>query len=246
MIRLVQAELLKIRTTRLLLWLGLLIVALEVLVIALHVAQDSPESLAEPRNQRDVVSIAAISALISLILGIVASAGELAHGTIGQTLIVAPVRERVVGAKVAAASLVGAVLGVVSCAFAWGFAALLLGARSVPIHLASGTSLRVVLGTTLAAALTGAFGIGFGAFVRRQTAAIVIALVWLLVGEPLLGVAGSAVQRYGPGHVVASVVEAGNQNSELLGFGAGLAVGLVYAAAAGLLGGGSLRRADIT
>jgi ABC-2 type transport system permease protein len=244
--RLVRSELLKIRTTRLLLWLGLLVLALEVLVISLHVAQDSLSSLREPRNQRDIVSIAAISALISLILGIVASAGEFAHGTIGQTFIVAPVRERVVGAKIAAAALVGAALGLVSCAFAWGFGALLLRARSVPIHLTTGTSLRVVLGTIVAAALTGAFGIGFGALLRRQTAAIVIALVWLLVGEPLLGVAGSGVQRYGPGHVVASVVEAGNQNSELLGFGAGLAVGLVYVAAAGLLGGGSLRLADIT
>lgn len=246
MIGLVQSELLKMRTTRLLFWLWLLVVALEVLVIALHVGQDSLESLAEPRQQRDVVSIAAISALISLILGVVASAGEFAHGSIAQTLIVAPVRERVVAAKIAAASVAGALLGLASCAFAWGFGALLLQARSVPIHLLSGTSLRIVLGTTLAAALTGAFGIGFGAFLRRQTAAIVIALVWLLVGEPLLGVAGSGVQSYGPGHIVASVVEAGNQSSELLGFGAGLAVGLVYVAAAGLLGGGSLRRADIT
>jgi hypothetical protein len=101
-----------------------------------------------------------------------------------------------------------------------------------------------VLGITLAAALTGAFGIGFGSLLRRQTAAIVIALVWLLVGEPLLGLA--QVERYGPGHVVAAVVEAGNQGSDLLPFGAGLAVGLLYIAVVGLLGGGSLRRADIT
>jgi ABC-2 type transport system permease protein len=245
MTRVVGAELLKVRTTRLFLWLGLLTLALETLVIALHVAQDSLVSLGEARQQRDVVSIAAVSALISLILGIVASAGEFAHGTIGQTFLVVPARERVAAAKLIAGALAGAVLAVVACVFAWGFAALLLSARSVTLHLGSGSTVRVALGTILAAALTGAFGIGLGALLRRQTAAIVIALVWLLVGEPLLlGIAG--VERYGPGRVVASVVEAGNQGSDLLSFGSGLGVALLYVAAAGALGTLSLSRSDIT
>jgi ABC-type transport system involved in multi-copper enzyme maturation permease subunit len=244
MTRLVGAELLKVRTTRLFLWLGLLTLALEALVISLHVAQDSLSSLAEPKQQRVVVSIAAVSALISLILGVVASAGEFAHGTIGQTLLVAPVRERVAAAKLVAGALAGAALAVVACVFAWGLAAILLSARSVTLHLGSGHALRLALGTIIAAALTGAFGIGFGALLRRQTAAIVIALVWLLVGEPLLGVAGA--ERYGPGHVVATVVEAGNQGSDLLRFGAGLGVALVYVAIAGVLGAVSLARSDIT
>ena len=64
MTRLVGAELLKVRTTRLFLWLGLLTLALETLVISLHVGKDSLFSLGEPRQQRDVVSIAAVSALI--------------------------------------------------------------------------------------------------------------------------------------------------------------------------------------
>jgi ABC-2 type transport system permease protein len=244
MMRLVRAELLKLRTTRLLLWLGLLILALEVLVIALHVSQESLDSLAEPRNQRNVVSIAAISALISLILGIVSSAGEYTHGTINQTLLAAPVRERVVAAKVVAAALGGAVLGLVSYAFAWGFAVLLLSVRSVPLHLGSGSAVRLLLGTIAAAAITGALGIGFGMLLRRQTAAIVIALVWLLVGEPLLAIARA--DRYGPGHAVASVVEAGRQGSELLAFAPGLGLALAYVSLAGVLGAISLKRADIT
>jgi ABC-2 type transport system permease protein len=244
MTRLVRAELLKLRTTRVLLWLGLLILALEVLVIALHVSQDSLSSLAEPRTQRDVVSIAAVSALISLILGIVSSAGEFAHGTIGHTFLVAPVRERVVAAKLAAAVLAGGALGLLSCIFAWGFAALLVSSRSVSLHLFSGSALRLALGTTLAAAITGPLGIGFGSLLRRQTAAIVIALVWLLVGEPLLGI--TKAERYGPGHAIGSVVEAGNQGSELLSFGAGLTVALVYVVVAGVLGAGALKRTDIT
>jgi ABC-2 type transport system permease protein len=244
MIRLVGAELLKLVTTRLLLWLGLLIVGLEVLVIALHVSHDSLDSLAGARNQRDVVSIAAISALISLILGIVSAAGEYTHGTVSHTFLVAPVRERVVAAKLVAAALAGAALAVFSGAFAWVFAALLLSARSVPIHLGSGTVFRVLLGAVLAAATTGALGVGLGAAARRQTAAIVVALVWLLVGEPLLSIAG--VQQYAPGHAVAAVVEAGGQSSDVLGFWAGLAVVLGYVAVFGTLGTLAVTRSDVS
>jgi ABC-type transport system involved in multi-copper enzyme maturation permease subunit len=241
----VHAELLKLVTTRLLLWLGLLIVALELLVISLEVSQDSLESLAEPRRQRDIVSIAAVSALVSLILGIVSSAGEYAHGTISHTFLVVPVRERVVAAKLIAAAFGGAALALLSAAFAWGFGALLLAGRSVSLHLGSGGVLRVLGGTILAAAITGALGVGFGALVRRQTAAVVVALIWLLVGEPLLSIAG--IQPYAPGHAIAAVVEAGTQrSSELLGFRGGLAVALLYMAVLGALGTLLVRRADVT
>jgi hypothetical protein len=112
------------------------------------------------------------------------------------------------------------------------------------VHLASGSSVRFVPGTIAAAAISGALGIGFGALVRSQTGAIVTALIWLFVGEPLLGIAG--VEKYGPGHAIASVVEAGNQGSGFLGFGAGLAVALAYVVVAGALGTDALKRADIT
>ena len=244
MSRLVRAELLKLVTTRLLLWLGLLIVGLELLVVSIEISQDSIVSLSEPRQQRDVVAIAGISALISLILGIVSSAGEYAHGTISHTFLVAPVRERVVAAKLVAAAVCGATLGVFAGAFAVLYAALLLSARSVPLHLGSGTVVRVLLGAVAAAAITGALGVGFGALVRRQTAAIVVALVWLLVGEPLLALAG--IQPYAPGHAIASVVEAGTQGSELLGFWGGLAVALVYASTFAVAGTVLVKRTDVS
>jgi len=146
-------------------------------------------------------------------------------------------------AKLSSAALAGAFLALVSVLFAWGFAALLLSARSIPLHVTSHKTLSVGLGTVGAAAIAGVLGVGFGLLLRRQTAAIVIALVWLLVGEPLLSIAG--VQRYGPAHAIASVVEAGNQSSELLAFGAGLGVALLYAAAAATLGTIALKRTDV-
>ena len=193
MTRLVASEVLKVITTRLLLWLGLLLLGLELLVIALHVSQDSLASLAEARNQRDIVSIAAVSALIALIVGVVLAAGEFTHGTIAPTFLVAPARERVVAAKLVVGALAGAALAVAAGAFAWGLTALLLSLRSVPLHLGSGAALRVLFGTIAAAAIAGALGVGFGSITHRQTGAIVFAFVWLLVVEPLLAIAG--VQR---------------------------------------------------
>lgn len=244
MTRLVRAELLKLVTTRLLLWNGLLLLALEVLVITLNITQDSTLALASPSRQREIASIAAVSALVSLILGIVSSAGEYGHGTIAHTLLVAPVRPRVAAAKLTASALAGAALALAAGAFAWGYAALLLSARSVPVHLGSGETLRVLPATVLAAAITGAIGVGFGLLVRRQTGAIVIAFVWLLVVEPLLALAG--IQEYAPGHTIASVVEAGTQSADLLGFGAGLLLALGYAAAFAVAGAVALARTDVS
>jgi ABC-2 type transport system permease protein len=242
--RLVAAETLKLVTTRLLLWLGLLLLGLEVLVIALHISQDSLDSLAEARNQRDVVSIAAVSALIALIVGIVVSAGEYTHGTVAPTFLVAPVRERVVAAKLVVGAFAGAALAAGACAFAWVLAALLLSLRSVSLHLGSGAVLRVLLGTVLAAGIAGALGVGFGSVSRRQTGAIVFAFIWLLVVEPLLAIAG--IERFAPGHALASVVEGGTQGSDLLSFGAGLALSLAYALGFALFGALVVKGSDVT
>lgn len=244
MTRLVHAEVLKLITTRLLLWLSLLLLGLAVLVISLNVSQDSASHAAEPGAQRSIVSFAAVSALIALIVGIVASAGEYAHGTAAHTFLTTPVRERVVVAKVLAVALAGLALGLFAAVSTWALAAIWLAGRSIPIHLFSHDMLDLFLGILGASALTGAIGVGFGAVVRRQTAAVVVALVWLLVGEPLLAVAN--VQQYAPGHAIAAVVNAGHHSSELLDLGPGLAVALGYALALGVIGSVLVKRDDVT
>ena len=241
--RLLRAELLKLVTTRLLLWLGLMLLALEVLVTTLHVTQDSVSSLGEPGSQRDVLGIASVAALIALIVGVVSSAGEYGHGTISHTFLVAPVRERVVVAKVVAGALAGVALAVFAGVVAWVLAALLLSARSIPVHLGSADVMRPLFGTLLAAALAGALGVGLGFLLRRQTAAVVIVFIWLLVVEPLLAIAN--VNQYGPGHAVASVVVAGTPSGELLSFWPGLLLALAYAAGFAAVGAVAVKRTDV-
>lgn len=242
--RLVGAELLKLRTTRLLLWLGLMTLGLVTLIVSVNSGERSVEDLSKISSQRDLLTISAIAALVTLILGIVASTAEYTHGTVAHTFLVTPVRWRVVGAKLVAGMVTGAALAVVTALVTLGLVAIWLAARSIPSHVWSHETIRLLGGVVLAAALTAGMGVGFGALVRRQTAAIVIALVWLLIGEPLLGLTNQ--QRYAPGHAIVAVAEAGRQGPDLLHFWPGLLLALVYTALFAAAGTVVVVRSDVT
>jgi ABC-2 type transport system permease protein len=243
--RLVRAELLKLMTTRILLWFGLLILGLVTLIVSVTAGNNSTDELAQTAHQRDLLTASAISALVALILGIVVTAGEYAHGTVNQTFLVTPVRSRVIGAKLVAAALVGLGLALVAEVGAYALAAIWLAGKSAPSHLASRDTLQLFVGTLIAGAVAAAIGVGLGAVLRRQTGAIVLALVWLLVGEPLLAIGG--VQPYAPGHTIAAVaVNAGRGSGELLHFWPAILLGLLYATVLALLGTWLVERSDVT
>jgi hypothetical protein len=189
-IRLVRAELLKLATTRLFLWLGLMILGLSAFVTSTRIASTSQLQLSGVSEQRSIVQFAAIGAIVALIVGIVDSAGEYAHGTIAHTFLVTPVRERVVAAKLIAGAIAGMLVAAFAEVVTWSIAAVWLERKSVPLQLATRTVLDTYLGILGAGALAAVVGVGIGALFRRQTAAIVLALIWLLVGEPVLSIAG--------------------------------------------------------
>lgn len=244
MIRLVCAELAKLSTTRLLLWLGLLIVALSGFVTTITVLSTDELSLANLSQQRSIAQFAAVGAIIALIVGIVQSSGEYAHGTIAHTFLVSPVRPRVAAAKLIAGAIVGVLVAGFAEVVTWTIAAAWISGRSVPFWLDSREILVTYLGILGAGALAAVLGVGLGAVLRRQTAAIVIALVWLLVGEPVLSIAG--IQEYAPGHAIAAVAVAGERSSELLGLWLGLIVALVYGVAFALAGAVAIDRTDVS
>ena len=244
MIRLVRAELVKLSTTRLFLWLGLLIVALSGFVTTITVLSTDKLSLATLDQQRSLVQFAAVGAIIALIVGIVQSSGEYAHGTIAHTFLVSPVRPRVLAAKLIAGAIVGVLVAGFAELVTWAIAAAWISGRSVPFLLDSRPILDTYLGILGAGALAAVLGVGLGAVLRRQTAAIVIALVWLLVGEPVLSIAG--IQEYAPGHAIAAVAVAGERSSELLGLWPGLLVALVYGSVFAAAGAVAMERTDVS
>ena len=75
MIRLIRAELVKLSTTRLFLWLGLLILALSAFVTSTTILSNDESTLATVSQQRSIAQFAAVGAIIALIVGIVLAAG---------------------------------------------------------------------------------------------------------------------------------------------------------------------------
>jgi ABC-2 type transport system permease protein len=236
-VRVSGAELLKAFTTRLLLWYALGLLALLGFVLSVRIGSDDVLSLATRSTQRSIMESAGLTAVLAVLLGAVLVTAEYTHGTINQSVLAVPVRERLLTAKLAAAVVAGVLLAALGCALTLLIAELWYEGRGRSLNLGGGT-LTPFLGAVGASALAAAIGVGIGAVLRRQTMAVVLILVWLLIGEAVIHVLGDDA-RYSPGRAVSSVVTAHRDGgSSMLGVWPAALTCLVYAAvsfAAGLL-----------
>ena len=110
MIRLIAAELFKLRTTRAFYSLAGGALGFTLLIIGLGAIFDDGEM-----RLNDVMMIAFFAQLIVLVIGILCITNEFRHGTITPTLLVSPDRVQLVLAKVVASLLIGLVLGLLAC-----------------------------------------------------------------------------------------------------------------------------------
>jgi ABC-2 type transport system permease protein len=191
---LVSAEFLKLRTTRTAYGFLAAIVLLTLGVVAANSAN------VELRTKQDVVealSGAGIAAALLLVLGIVATTGEHRHGTITSSLLASPDRRRLIGAKVIAYLITGALLGLAAVIATLAVAVPWLAARDAALDLlGAGDYLGLFAKGVAVAALSGAVGVGIGAIVRNQVAAVVGTLIYLFVLEPVIGVISSGAAAY--------------------------------------------------
>jgi ABC-2 type transport system permease protein len=195
-----RSELLKQRTTRTNLLLLLWMIGLVALVVALHVFSFSVETLARRDNQLKVAGLGtSVGALFAALLGAMSITGEIRHGTIRPTFLATPRRARVIAAKVAASALAGAAVGLLAEALTAGVEAAGLAARGIHIELVTGDYAQLLAGGAVAAALFAAIGVGVGAVVRSQVAAVVGLCVWLLFIEPILFGDVPSAGKYAPG-----------------------------------------------
>jgi ABC-2 type transport system permease protein len=239
--RQLAAEVLKLRTIRGGYWLAGSMAALVVLPLISVLASESVGVLAELGEQRSILRIAGIADVFALLLGIVLIGGELGHGTITQTFLVQPLRERVLAAK----AVLGAIVGGAFAAAALGLVILIatpwLARDDVDLALGDPELRRVVVGILVAGVLAGALGVGWGALFRGQGSAIGAALVWLLIGENVLGVAIGDARKYSPGSAFAAVASgnrSANDGDALLAMWPGTLLAVAYALA--FLGAGML------
>jgi ABC-2 type transport system permease protein len=191
---LVSAEFLKLRTTRTAYGFLAAIVLLTLGVVA---ANSANVDLRTKEDLEEALSGAGIAAALLLVLGIVATTGEHRHGTITSSLLASPDRRRLVGAKVIAYLLTGALLGIAAVLATFAVAVPWLSARDAPLDLLdAGDYLGLFVEGVAVSALSGAVGVGIGAIVRNQVAAVVGTLIYLFVLEPVIGVISSDVAAY--------------------------------------------------
>jgi ABC-2 type transport system permease protein len=239
---LVSAEFLKLRTTRTAYGFLAAIVLLTLGVVA---ANSANVDLRTKDDLEEALSGAGIAAALLLVLGIVATTGEHRHGTITSTLLASPDRRRLVGAKTIAYLLTGALLGVAAVLATFAVAVPWLAARDAPLDLLdAGDYLGLFAEGVAVSALSGAIGVGIGAIVRNQVAAVVGTLIYLFVLEPVIGVISSDVAAYTIGGSQSALTAAPVEDA-LDPFAAGLVLA-AWALALGLAGAELEERRDVT
>ena len=249
MTRLVEAELLKLRTTRtarvVLALAAAGTAALTVAVLALAGRPGQPALGGDALRQLVGVPGAPLT-LAALVLGILGMAGEFRHGTATPTFLVTPARGRVVAAKLAAAALAGLAVALVAAVVVLAIAVGWLPAKGVQVSLADPGLAARVGGLAAAVALHAVLGTGLGALLRNQVAAVVAGLLlWqggledLLAG--LLGRPGLA--RWLPEGAAAALTAPGHAT---LAMGAGALVLAAYGLALAVVGGRLVVSRDLT
>lgn len=193
MTALLRGELLKLRTTRTFLVLLGLAVALS-LVIVILVA-----TLGEDFSKDDVRELFSfdLSSLFILLLGVIGMAGEWRHRTITSTILAAPDRLRLLGAKVIAFAAAGAVVSLIVSVAIMAVGSLILSGRG-ETTLGIGGMADLLWRNLVIAALLGAVGVCIGGVVRNQLIAIIGLLILLFVVEPTLLAVAPEVGRFGP------------------------------------------------
>lgn len=190
MIRLVRSEFRKLFSTKVWLWLLLGSAALGALFVSLTLGfAGDPNSglppLDDPTVQPVIFNPAGAAVVFAMVLAVIGITQEFRHRTATPTFLTTPQRGRVVIAKLITYLLAGLGYGVVTL--------VVLLAIGVPWLRSAGAEVSfggdvgaVMLGGIAVGALYSLLGVGVGTLVRNQVGAIVGALVYLFVLEPII------------------------------------------------------------
>lgn len=241
-----RSEILKQRSTRTDLGLLLAMFALVLFVVLLHGVGLPGKSIAARSDQVKLVFGWAelLGSLFASLVGVLSITAEYRYGTIRPTLLHTPERHRVVAAKVLASMLVGALFGLLAATVAVGAGTTALAVRGVELRVHVGDLAWLLGGGAAAAALWAAIGVGVGALVRNQVAAVAGVCAWLLFVETVLlgdiDIVGE-IGRFTPG----ALGRAATGQEPLLAPALAVLLLTIYAAAATAAGSLATTRRDI-
>jgi ABC-2 type transport system permease protein len=182
-----NAERIKLSTTRSPLWSAIAVAVLSLGLAALQAANSyGPGALAPDKA---AMGVAVFGVPVLMILSALTVTNEYRSGLIRTTFMAVPNRTLVLVAKAVVAgafsSAYVAVMVVLSCAVA-------------RVPLVDPAVWRLVGAIALYAALAAVLGVGVGALLRASAGAVALLLLWPMVAEPLLANLPNAGTRVGP------------------------------------------------
>ncbi len=198
MIAQIEAELLKIRSTRTTVGLLLGMIALVLLFSLLTGLLSNAQNLVGAENQKNVLSLGSLAGVFSALAGILLITSEYRFGTIRPTYLFTPRRSTVLVAKALSGALAGLVFGIIGEGVGFAIGDVILSARGIPMALSGSSVTLLLLGTVASTALFGVLGVGLGTIIRNQVGSIITLLAWGFVVDNLLFGLVPTVGRFTP------------------------------------------------
>jgi len=208
-----------------------------------------------------IYSIASsIGYVFPVLFGTLATTAEVHHQTLTPTFLATPRRGIVLTAKFVALAAMGGLYGIASLAASVGLGATILSATGHDTGLGDSETWLLLARVVLAMAIWAVIGVGLGALIPSQVAAIVIVLAFTQFLEPILRLVAlswewtAALGQYLPGAVSDALVGASvfttmgspaGQSQSLEWWSGGLVL-LAYAVVAGVFGYFTSWRRDVT
>jgi ABC-type transport system involved in multi-copper enzyme maturation permease subunit len=227
MSRMLEAELLKLRTTRTFIALTAAALGLSVLFVVLQGLIDDQfdeESLREMFNSD-------FTGLFILLLGAIGMAGEWRHKTITGTVLAAPQRLKLLAAKAISYAVAGILMSLIVNVVIMALGTLILSSRDFET-LPFSDLMDILWRSLLIAGFYGAIGVFVGTLIRNPAGAIVVLLADLFIVENVLAGLVPDVWKFTPmggtGAAIAGVDF--GQDVELLSTGVGVLLAIAWLA----------------
>lgn len=200
--------------------------------------------------------------LLVLCIGVVVIGQEFRHKTATSTFLAEPHRPRVIGAKCMALAVIGAVNGLLFLVGSLIGAGILLGINGEALFPDPGGLLRAFALALLVLVLWTWIGLGVGVLISNQIVALLVAIAFVWIVEPLVTFAlsfvdwGPELTRFFPGSVSTAALDLSSgipgqvaqeigMSATSLSWGVGALLLVAYAAAMALIGLVLTQRRDI-
>jgi len=193
----INAERIKLSTTRATLWIAVMVSALSLVLAALQGSLAHDGAPLEP--PRTAIGAAVFGVPVLMVLASMTMTAEYRSGMIRTTFVATPNRAQILISKAVVVSVFSAVFAALMVVGAVAVARLFNTSTSAAnLSLTLPEMWHLVGAVALYAALAAVLGVGVGALLRAGPGAVAVLLLWPLVVEPLLGNLPDVGSEVGP------------------------------------------------